>query len=71
MAATSGPSGTVSFVAYRPITVISTLADTSATVIDPLTGGLPEIFNDSVLFFIINSASATASVSGSITFAKG
>jgi hypothetical protein len=64
-------SGTVSFVAYRPITVISTLADTSATVIDPLTGGLPEIFNDSVLFFVMTTASASAALSGSITFAKG
>ena len=63
--------GTVSFVAYRAITVVSSLADTSATVIDPLTGGLPEIFNDSVLFFIINGASAGAPLSGSITFAKG
>ena len=69
--ASAAVAGTVSFVAYRPITVINALADSSATVIDPLTGGLPEIYNDSVLFFIMTSNSASVPVAGSITFAKG
>lgn len=64
-------SGTVSFVAYRPITIIGVNRDSSAYAIDPLTGGLPEIFNDSVLFFTMSSSSAPFALTGSITFTKG
>jgi len=68
--AAAAPSATVSFVAYRPITTVGASSDGSATVIDPLTGGLPEIFNDSVLFFVMHSSAPNNPVSGSITFAN-
>lgn len=64
-------SGAMSFVAFRPITIVGSTAETSANVIDPLTGGLPEIFNNSVLFLVTNQPSAIGPVSGSITFTKG
>lgn len=70
MAVAAG-AATVSFVAYRPITIIGNSRQDSAIAIDPLTGGLPEIFNDSVLFFIMNSSAMPFGFSGSITFAKG
>jgi hypothetical protein len=63
-------SGTVSFIAYRPITIVGNMLDTSTNAIDALTSGLPEIYNDSVLFFIMNGVSS-ASLNGSITFTKG
>lgn len=70
MAAIAG-AATVSFVAYRPITIIGVNRDSSAFAIDPLTSGLPEIFNNSVLFFLMNSNPMPFPLTGSITFAKG
>lgn len=64
-------SGTVSFVAYRVITTAGNNTSDSTISTDSVTGGMPEVFPDSVPFFIGMNNIGPYQMLGSVTFAEG
>lgn len=69
---TSWLSGSAQLVAYRPIAAIMCPAAGVSSALDPLTGGLPLMFDDSVPFVLFLPSTTTPTpVSGSVTFTQG
>lgn len=64
-------SGTLSFVAYRPIALVGAVSSNASASIDALTSGFPEIYNDSVLFVIGIGAAGNVSLVGSLAVTQG
>ena len=65
-------SGAVHLVAYREIARLEFAAAQTSNAIDLVTGGFPQLFNNSVpfLFFIPNNTTSTA-VSGQLIYSQG
>lgn len=51
--ATGWTAGTINILAYRPIAMLGSFAYRNTTSLDAITGGLPQIFPGSALFFIM------------------
>lgn len=65
-------SGTIHLVAYRILSVIQIGASGISTAVDVVTGGMPEMFNDTVPFLIfIPSTTSSTSLQGSMTVTQG
>lgn len=64
-------SGTISFVAFRPIAVLGSILGYTTSAIDALTSGFPELFNNTVPFFIGGSEVANPSVQGTFAVTQG
>lgn len=65
-------SGSIQLVAYRPIAAIMCPAAGVSSALDPLTGGLPLMYDDSVPFVMLLPSSTTSTtVVGSVTFTQG
>lgn len=68
---TAAASGTLSFVAYRPIALIGFVSQNASASVDALTSGFPEIYNNSVLFVVGVGSSAGVSLVGSLAVTQG
>lgn len=64
-------SGTVSFVAFRPIAVLGMQIAYTTAAIDALTSGFPELFNNTVPFLIGASEVAAPSIQGIFAVTQG
>jgi hypothetical protein len=65
-------SGTIHLVAYRVIAVIQIGAGGISTAIDAVTGGMPQMFNNTVPFLIfVPSTTSGSTIQGSMTVTQG
>lgn len=65
-------SGTINVVAYRPICSIALSNANTPSMLDSLTSGFPQIFNDSSLFFLfVPSTTTTSNISGEVVWSQG
>lgn len=65
-------SGTINLVAYRVISMLEVQAGTIGSVADPITGGLPQMFNGSVPYLMqFANHGGSAALMGSMTVAQG
>ena len=65
-------SGTIHLVAYRVIAAIEIPTAASSASIDALTSGFPQMFDNTVPFFVvIPSQSATPQISGQLIYTQG
>lgn len=65
-------SGTINMVAYRVITTIEVGLGGGSAAVDPVTGGLPQMWNGTVPFVIYYSSAVTPANSyGSLSVAQG
>jgi len=66
-------SGTVHLVAYRPIVTFSSSAAGMSSYVDALTGGLPRLYDNSVLSFLVLpvGTAAGSTLFGGLTVAQG
>jgi hypothetical protein len=68
----SWTTGTIHLVAYRTIAVLPVGAANIACSMDVVTGGMPQMFNDTVPFLLLLSGTTTtSSVQGSMTVTQG
>ena len=69
----SWTSGTVHLVAYRPIMTFSVVSTSASGFADALTGGLPRLYDNSVLSFLFfpGLTATSAGFFGGITIAQG
>lgn len=69
---TAWTTGTINMVAYRPIAMLEFSTASIPNYIDAVTGGMPRIFDDSVLYqFIVPSTTTTTGLNGQIVFTQG
>lgn len=65
-------SGTIHLVAYRVLSVIQLGASGISTAVDVVTGGMPEMFNNTVPFLVfVPSGTGSTSIQGSMTVTQG
>jgi len=64
-------SGTISFVAFRPIAIVGIQTSNTSAAIDALTSGFPELYNNTVPFFLAGSESAGPSIQGTFAVTQG
>lgn len=67
----SWTSGTINLVAYRVIATLDPAQPYLSNAIDAVTGGMPRIYDGSVLFFLADRLSVQGSISGKLDFAQG
>lgn len=68
----SWTSGTIHLVAYRVLSVIQIGAGGTSTAVDVVTGGMPQMFNNTVPFLLfVPSGTASTSLQGSMTVTQG
>jgi hypothetical protein len=68
---TAAASGSVSFVAFRPIALIGLQIGNTSSAIDALTSGFPELYNNTVPFLLAGSESAGPSIQGTFAVTQG
>jgi hypothetical protein len=69
---TSWTSGTIHLVAYRVLSVIQLGAGGISTAVDVVTGGMPQMFDNTVPFLIfVPSTTTSTSLQGSMTVTQG
>jgi len=65
-------SGTIHLVAYRVLSVIQIGAGGISTAVDAVTGGMPQMFNNTVPFLLfVPSGTQSTSLQGSMTVTQG
>lgn len=64
-------SGTINLVAYRVIAALDPAQPFLSSAIDAVTGGLPRIYDGSVLFFLADRLSVQGTLAGKLEFAQG
>jgi hypothetical protein len=64
-------SGTYHLVAYRVIATLSLPAIGTANAIDVVTGGMPQMFDNTVPFLVFMGGSNQTTISGSVTVTQG
>jgi len=64
-------SGTISFVAFRPIAVLGLILSDTSSAIDALTSGFPELYNNTVPFFLAGTSTGGADIQGTFAVTQG
>ena len=65
-------SGTFALIAYREIARVNVVSPTVSSTIDAVSGGLPKLYDNSVLFPLLVPGTTTAmQMAGSVTYAQG
>jgi hypothetical protein len=64
-------SGSISFVAFRPIAIVGLQTANASSAIDALTSGFPELYNNTVPFLLAGSEATGPSIQGTFAVTQG